>query len=118
MVPSFNWIGCRSTKPRMKVQILLELQKRWQSGLMHPGGIPESPEWDREFESHTLLLEVPSRQRYTVLKTARLGEIPACRLDSYYLRTEVVRMDEELVLKTSGCKRLGGSIPFASAIGE
>lgn len=24
-------------------------------------------------------------------------------------------MDEELVLKTSGCKRFGGSIPFASA---
>ena len=31
---------------------------------------------------------------------------------------EVVRMDEELVLKTSGCKRFGGSIPFASANGK
>ena len=31
------------------------------------------------------------------------------------LQMEVVRMDEELVLKTSGCKRFGGSIPFASA---
>lgn len=31
------------------------------------------------------------------------------------LKMEVVRMDEELVLKTSSCKRFGGSIPFASA---
>ena len=31
---------------------------------------------------------------------------------------EGVRMDEGLVLKTSGCKRFGGSIPFSSAIHE
>lgn len=31
-------------------------------------------------------------------------------------KLEEVRMDEELVLKTSGCKRFGGSIPFSSAI--
>ena len=29
--------------------------------------------------------------------------------------TEVVRMDEDTALKAAGCKRLGGSIPFASA---
>ncbi len=30
---------------------------------------------------------------------------------------EVVRMDEETVLKTVGCNSFGGSIPFASANG-
>ena len=42
--------------------------------------------------------------------------IRVCGFESLFLRKlEVVRMDEEPVLKTGGCKRFGGSIPFASA---
>ena len=32
-----------------------------------------------------------------------------------YMNRERVRMDEDTDLKSAGCKRLGGSIPFLSA---